>query len=159
MKNKTKTIIIFSLIFSIFLISFVNAEMLTSNAGVQYDSRILDEFEKIKTNETINETFVKIIILLKDKSEADNLLSNFSKDELKDIINRQISDSIGVKVTEEGLYKLLQDERIEKVYFNIPISALQENKKISSLLIFILVLLSLLSLVLYLIIRKLKRKK
>lgn len=97
--------------------------------SLKYEQRILEEFAKIKypeinqtsitgMNETTNETFIKIIIYLKDTSKADDLFSNFSTNELKDIIDRQISDRISVKITEEAFYKLIQDDRVDKIYFS-----------------------------------------
>jgi len=87
----------------------------------KYEPRILEEFAKLKypeENQTeTNETFIRIVIYLKDTSQTDDVLSNFSSNELKDIINRQISDRIGVKITEAGFYKLIQDDRVDKVYF------------------------------------------
>ena len=125
MINKIKISMIFMLILSSLLINFVSANMLVSDSGVRYESRILEEFDKLKMNETVNETFIKVIIYLKNISEVNDLISNFSERELRNIINRQIpnksSERIGAEVTEEGFYKLIQDDRIDKIYYNFPV--------------------------------------
>ena len=146
MINKTKTVIIFILILGIFLVNFVNAEMLTSNAGVQYDSRILEEFEKIKMNETINETFIGIVIELKDFSKSNDLLSIFSENETKDIAIRNLSERVGVDLTEEAFFKLIQDDRVSKVYYDIKYYPTEKNtlKLIEFVFIIILVIIILL---------------
>jgi hypothetical protein len=112
---KKQVFILVFLFLGLSLINFVQAEMLTSDAGVQYEDRILEEFNKL---EGTNETFVEIIVYLRDTSQTDDVLSAFSSNELKDIINRRVSDRIGVKITEEGFFKLIQDGRVDKVYFS-----------------------------------------
>lgn len=97
------------------LVNVISAELLISSEGVQYEDRILEEFNRL---EGTNETFIEVIIYLRDTSQTDDVLSAFSSNELKDIINRRVSDRIGVKITEEGFFKLIQDGRVDKVYFS-----------------------------------------
>lgn len=130
----------------------VSSEKLISDNNVKYDSKILDMFK--------NNTFVDVIIYLKDLSEADDLVSGFSEDELKDVINRQIpnrsSERIGAKISEEGFYKLIQDDRVEKVYYNLPVYGTGKSTLKLSLLIGMGIVLIII--ILYLIIKKRKKE-
>jgi len=137
------------------LLSFVNAKMLVSDVGVEYEDRILEEFAKL---DGTNETFIKIIIYLKNTSEADEILSAFSSNELKDIINRQISDRISVKITEPGFYKLIQDDRVDKVYFARKGYFLNDKVSMNFLLIGTILIIILLIILFYLIFLKSKKR-
>src|SRR3989344_7594425 len=117
MHNDVKTIIIFSIIFTVFLINNINnisAEMLVSEVGVQYDSKILEKFE--------SNTFANVIIILEESVDIDNFVTEFSNDEFKDVINRNIpnksSNRFGAKISEDAFFKLLQDERVENIEYN-----------------------------------------
>jgi len=124
-KKKTEIIdnswkfVLFCLVLSILLINNVNAETLISDAGVEYDEKILEEFAKL---EGTNETFVPLIIHLTNLSEAESLISMFEEDEFRGYINHNLSfrstESFGVDMTEEAFFKLIQDERVTKVYYN-----------------------------------------
>lgn len=86
-----------------------------SNVGVEYEKRILNEFDKLQGT---NETFVEVIFYLKNTSQINDVLSDFSSNEIKDVINKEISDIISAKITEAGFYKLIQDSRVDRVYFS-----------------------------------------
>jgi len=160
-----KQIYLFSIIIVLLVIiqfGFVSAEMLVSDAGVEYEERILEEFSKL---EGTNETFVKVIIHLENLSEADNLVSDFSKDELKNVINRDIpnrsSQSFGATISQDGFFKLLKDGRVTKVYYNAPIKLIDrpwqsKSFKISLILAVILIVLIFILIKIY---KKSKKRK
>jgi hypothetical protein len=56
--------------------------MLISEEGVQYDSQILDEFSRLEMSESNNETYVRVIVDLKNISDADALISEFELNEI-----------------------------------------------------------------------------
>ena len=145
-------------IFAILIIgsmfSIVSAEMLVSDAGVEYESKILDEFAKL---EGTNETFVDLIIYIKDMSEVENLILTFSKDEIGRVINRNISNRIAIEMNEEAFFKLIQDEQVESVYYNAPIHAIDSEYKLPNFLIAGLMVL--IALFIYLIIIKNRKTK
>ena len=109
-----KIILVCFFVISIFLINLVNAEILVSEAGVEYESRILDVLN--------NNTFVPIIIELNEFSDAEarDLLSMFDEENIKDIAIHNLTNSIGVDMTEDAFFELIQDERVDKVYYDIP---------------------------------------
>jgi len=87
------------------LFSLVSAEKsLTSTAGVRYEQSIIDQFNK-------NETWVKIIIHLKDGNDPDNYLQELNvkvaQFHIKNIGKQSLSPDITAEVTEEGLNVLL----------------------------------------------------
>jgi len=129
--EKIKCLILGMFVLSvIMLIGVVNAEMLVSGAGVEYEEKILEEFAKL---EGTNETFVKIIIELENASEENNLISPFLEEEVRNIINRPISPGrIGVEITEEGFYRLIEDERVKSIYFNRPLYYESEENNFKS---------------------------
>ena len=148
-----------------------------SDAGVEYDFEILDYFNNQTLVEELisrplrshatsleiidNETWVSVIIDLKDFSEADNVLSIFSEEEIKDITIRNLSKGIGVDLTEEAFFKLVNDERVDKIYYSHPIYLLK-GRELDKNLFIILSLLGifiLFILIIYFIIKKLKSKK
>jgi len=94
----------------------------------KYESRILDEFAKI---EGTNESFVRAIIRLKNSSYVDGFISEFPDEEFRNIIHREVSLSssnrFGAEITEEAFFKLIQDERVESVYYNAPIKLTLEE--------------------------------
>jgi hypothetical protein len=125
MKNKILFGFLFGLLMSIIIVSMVfivSAEMLVSDAGVGYDSEIIDRFNQ-------NLTSVNIFFKLKNMSEANDLLSTFSKNEFGNIIRRPDSSRIGGEITRQGFDKLISDSRVEVVYYNIPVYA-TENETI-----------------------------
>jgi len=134
MGNKELFLILSIFIFCIFLIGFVSSvEMITSSAGVQYGDSILKEFEKAKINQSINDnetnqTFVHVLIDLKDGSEADALISSFSEEEFKIVSYYNGSSSVGVLITKEAFNKLINDSRVEKVYYEVSIHAFDREK-------------------------------
>jgi len=127
--NEKMKILMFGMIMliGIMQVNLISAETLVSDVGVEYESEILEEFNKMRNDET-NQTFVKLIIYLKDISEAENLISNFNEAEVKNFLNRKTSSRIAVEMTEEGFYKLIQDDRVEKVYYDFPFYALEKNE-------------------------------
>jgi hypothetical protein len=141
------------------LINLINAEMLVSNASVQYEPRILDEFNKLSGT---NEKFVDLIIYLKNSSDADSLISNFSSDKIGRVINRHLSNMIGIQMTKGAFLKLIQDTRVESVYYNAPVDLLEGNvKENSSKIIFVslFILIILIFIIIYLVKQKRKNAK
>jgi|SRR3989344_4910658 len=106
---------LFYLVLFFFVVNYVNAETLISDAGVEYDSKILDVLD--------NNAFVPIIIELNEFSDAEarNLLSIFDEDEIKNVAIRNLSQGIGIDLTEEAFFKLIQDERVSKIYYDTPL--------------------------------------
>jgi len=156
--EKNKEIISIGLLIIILLsLNFVFAEMLTSDAGVEYESRILDEFVKL---EGTDETFIPVIIELKDFSKANDLLSIFSADEIQDVAIRDLSKMIGIDLTEEAFFKLLKDDRVNKVSYDYPMYLSDEDSSIEKILIFILILgvFILFGTILFFIIKKVTKK-
>src|SRR3989344_2247991 len=94
---------------TIFFGSLVSAEILVSDRGVEYDSVILDKFQY--------QLYVEVIIHLENLSYLEELISEFSEDELRDVIYRDIpnrsSQSFGAEITESAFFKLLKDDRVE----------------------------------------------
>jgi uncharacterized membrane protein len=165
MKNKNLMIIVGIIVLvvvgGIILINYYgkedetqNGNMLVSDAGVAYDKEIEEYFnDQTLVQELIsrpirshaislevidNETWVSVIIDLKDFSEAEDLLSIFSDNEIKDISFGNLSKSIGADLTKEGFDKLIQDERVDKVYYSHPMYLLDERNIIDSYKYFIL---------------------
>jgi len=91
--------------------------MSISGAGVEYESDILKAF-----NES---NLIRIIINLKNMSEADNLISTFSEPELK--LVRKSSMRIGAEITEKGFNKLINDTRVEAVYLDTIVYATENE--------------------------------
>jgi parallel beta-helix repeat protein len=93
----------------IFLVGFVGAQ---GNDSVPYiDPEIYEAFE--------GGEWVNIIVDMKNISDVDKLISNFSEEEMRDVVNRPISPTrFGADVTEEGFNKLINDGRVESVYLN-----------------------------------------
>lgn len=118
-KNK-KVWIGFFIVF--FLISFVVAELITSEVGVQYDSEISDAFQK-------NQSWVRVLVRLEDNSGLsdtsineknewfkpviDNVINSFSDEELN--VDDFRSDGFEGWVTKEGFDKLIKDNRIRAI--------------------------------------------
>jgi len=146
MKMKKQKILFVLLVFLILLINFVYAEILLSDGGVKYENRILQEFDKTSG-------FVDLIIYLKDISQAESLISNFSENEIGRVINRNISNRITAQMTEEAFFKLIQDERVESVYYNAPVQTLDRSAKNSKPLL-VVGLIIFLIIVLFLIIHR-----
>ena len=94
----------------------------------KYELRVLYELAELNYLE-LNQTsgFVDLIIYLKDISQAESLISNFSENEIGRVINRNISNRITAQMTEEAFFKLIQDERVESVYYNAPVQVLLEE--------------------------------
>jgi len=164
---ESKKYLIFGMLLTlvvVHILSFVHAEMLISDSGVKYEQKILDEFAKLENNNETNQTFVHVLIYLKDSLDADTLISSFSENEIKDItgLNDISPTRFSIKITKEGFDKLINDSRVEKIYYEVPIRAHDpKNKtKITLWLLFIFILITLL-IVFYTIIRKIiiKNKK
>ncbi|MGD9276058.1 MAG: hypothetical protein PVJ67_02705 [Candidatus Pacearchaeota archaeon] len=143
---------------SLFLFNFISAEMLTSDAGVEYDSAIVEQFDS-------GQEFVNVMIDFTNFSDIDSLISDFSEGELKNLLNRNypytITPSIAATVSEETFFRLLQDKRVDKIYpngivrFDDPIP----HKFPLSYLIVIVFSLIMVFIVLFLLINKRLRKK
>ena len=122
------------LIVSIFLVNYVSAEILVSETGVEYDSKILDQFQ--------NQTFVPIIIELNEFSDegARNLLSNFNEEEVEYIVIHNITQRVSVDLTEETFFKLIQNDRINKIYYNAPIYFTSKKQNIVNKILILMIL-------------------
>ena len=163
-KLNIRDLITLSLI--ILSINIASSEMWVSDAGVKYEQRILDEFNNSNNtmiiNETANETWVSVIIYLKDKSEINNLISAFSDEEIRNILDRSISpNKISFEITRKGFDKLIEDGKVDKVYYNAPVYAfLDENNftNFKNLYVYIPLILLIL-IILGLIIYKSKNRK
>jgi len=155
--------------------SFVSAEMLVSEVGVEYDNEIEEYFNSQALVEELisqrpgsqansleiinNEIYVKVLIYLKDSSEADDLLLIFSENEIKNMVHRDSSLSISVKITKEGFDKLVQDKRVDRVYYNFPVRAFEEKEPLDFIrLVVYLAILLLFILIFYAIIKKIIKK-
>lgn len=117
---ESRKIVLFLGIFilGMMFIGFVNAEGLVSESGVIYSERILEQFDNIQGT---NENFVDVMIYPKDVSYKEEIISDLSDKNVGRIVNRNISNKITVKVTEDVFFELLEDERIEKISYNAPI--------------------------------------
>ena len=67
--NKQNIFIIFSLIFNLLLVGFVNAEITQSESGVYYDSNIIGEFENMNN--------LDVIVFLKDSNNLGKFLLDY----------------------------------------------------------------------------------
>jgi len=109
MKKEMKIIIgVLGVLIIVGLIGVVVAETLVSDAGVSYDSEILGALNSSE--------WVSIFMKLNNMSEADSLLSTFLETEFK--FKRKSSTRIVGEITREGFDKLINDTRINVVYFN-----------------------------------------
>ena len=165
MKRKLCLVLVGFLIFGLFGVVGAASEMLISDFGVEYESRILDEFSKLKINETDNETFVEVIIYLNDFFEAENLISDFSEDELIGEIDRQLpnrsSNKVLAKISEEAFFKLIQNDVVEKINYNAPMYlSLSEKNSFNGtcIFVFLFILSILFGAGLFLIIKRVTRK-
>ena len=110
-------------LFCLLMFGFVSAEMLINEVGVEYDYEIVKEFDKAKLNESLNdsEIYVGIIIELEDLSKSEFFVNNYlSNKKVKNIVNRNISNLIGVDVTEEVFFSLLNNSEISKITYDSP---------------------------------------
>ncbi len=152
MRNK----IIFGVLMVLVVVSvlgIIRAEMLVSDAGVEYDDEILEELN--------NSNWVAVLIDLKDISEMDNVFSNFSVNEIRDLYKSPYSSRIDAEITEEGFEKLINDSRVTEIYFNAPVSggdngSGRRNRK-KYYWLFLLMIIPL-AIILYIIIRRNKNK-
>src|SRR3989344_9288095 len=96
--------------------------MLISDVCVEYEFNILEQFNRSE--------WVEVIIEINNESERDSIFSQFSEEEFKDIIYREISPTIiGVTTTKSGFGMLIEDEKVEKVYYNLPGELFGDSKK------------------------------
>ena len=107
---RKKNIVILLLLMVLFLqvkivLSLENVE----GSKVKYDSEILKAFNESE--------LVRVIINLKNMSEAENFLSIFSVNELKLI--RKSTMRIGAEITKDGFERLINDSRVEAIYKDI----------------------------------------
>lgn len=126
---KQETIIgvtVVSVFLILLMINLVNAEEIFSNAGVRYDTKISDKFNQ-------NQAWVDVFFYLKNGSESESLLSNFSENEIQRIKIASISpEKIRAEITKEGFDKLINDSRVESVYFNVEVHALDDEAKVDT---------------------------
>lgn len=128
-----KTSLIFaSLILGILLVSLVSAETLVSDAGVNYESEILEEFNKTSevmvivrlkdtSNITVEGTTEEIKALFRQKDEwfnpvIDSVLSTLPETEFK--IKYTYFNGFAGKITKEGLDKLIKNPAAKMIYLS-----------------------------------------
>lgn len=185
MRNKLyfTTIILLILTSNIFLVIAQDNEIITkpiregnyiSEVGVEYDFEIVTYFDDQKLVEELisqgrvhtdsleivgNKTWIKVLISIKDSSEADSLISIFSNEEIRDVsgLDDTSPSKFSLKITKEGFDKLILDERVDKVYYDIPIYAYNSENKINLLIISGISLFVLLIIIIWLI-KKRKKK-
>ena len=85
----------------------------------KYESDLLKRFAY---NKELEGDSIGVIIYLKDSSEISNLISDFSDEEMKNVINRDTSNRIAADISEDAFFKLIEDERVDRMYYNRPIS-------------------------------------
>jgi len=165
MKNKELFLILSIFIFCIFLISFVSSvEMLTSDAGIKYDQRILDEFANpnntIIINDSTNESYVQVLIYFKEPLEVDNFVFTFSNEEIKDTSDNNLSSSrITARITKKGFDKLINDERVDKVYYDFPFHGFEKNNSLNQIILIVVIIVLILSILVFYIIKRLIKIK
>jgi len=186
--GKEQKILVSIIILGFLLISNVGAGLLTSDAGVRYDSGITEAFNNITfaeqnrvhnaTNyETLkiidNEVWLKVIVRLKDESgtlpeQVDERIEWFEPviDEVLVTLNerefkdiRRHSDGFSGLISKEGFDKLVQDERVWEI--NWPRTGFRAAKDETQLRnwIWIAIIIFLFVLILCLIIKKERNKK
>jgi len=108
-----------------------------------------------------NQTWVRIIINLRDGSETDNFIAIFSGTEFK-LINKS-SNQISAEITEKGFFTVIQDGRVGKVYLDVLSEVIKEDEKErkteireGSLRVYIIIGLVVFVIFLYLVIKKKK---
>ena len=121
MHNDVKAIILFSIVFSILLISNVGAEMLVSEAGVRYDSKISESFNNLTfAQEEINDSngilmhysngnlWIRVIVELKDNSRIEIIGNKTEKRELTkqrdELFEPKIDEFISLPAERKLLY-------------------------------------------------------
>ena len=110
---------LFYLVLFFFVVNYVNAETLISDAGVEYDSKILDVLD--------NNAFVPIIIELNEFSDAEarNLLSIFDEDEIKNVSEDiHILKEVGlIEIEEKDIPKkiIIPSVKFDRLRISIPI--------------------------------------
>ena len=123
------------------MINLVNAEMLVSDAGVEYDSAIADAFE--------NQTSVKIIVELKDdsgiivegtkqermtlmnqkdewfKPKIEEVLSSLPEDSF-DLL-RKSSNGFSGTIDEKGFEILVNNSLVSAIYMDVEVQATENG--------------------------------
>ena len=97
------------------------------DSGPYIDPELYDQFN--------NSEWVEVIIDLKNISEMDDVFSNFSQDEIKDVEQWPLSPRIDAKITEAGFYKLINDTRLKSVYFAASMHATGSENDINDTII------------------------
>ncbi len=101
-------------VFGIFILFFIfQIQMISSEEAKIIDQGIIKELN--------NSNWVAVLIDLKDISEMDNVFSNFSVNEIRDLYKSPYSSRIDAEITEEGFEKLINDSRVTEIYFNAPV--------------------------------------
>ena len=132
-----KCIFLTGIFISIFLISFVSSEILTSEAGVQYDSNLVKVFNnqtfvnevKNQSGDKLiksinNETWVRVIIRLNNKLN----LSEFSDNKSITILNNLSDGFVGI-INQKGFEELTNNLDIKEIQMDIVGStSLYDNK-------------------------------
>jgi len=98
--------------------SFVSAEMLTSDAGVSYDSQIIDKFNN-------GSEWVDVFFRLNNESEVDNVLSISFENDFR--LDNKAQGIISGAITKEGFEKLKNDSRIKNIYPNVEVEAAENE--------------------------------
>ncbi len=149
-------------------------DVLISDAGVEYDSKITEYFNDQTLVEQIileegddspylgiinNDIWIRVVINLKDISYKDSLFFTFSDKEIREIHKSEISEKITAKITKEGFDKLIQDEGVELV--KLPMRGYfveEDNFQFNELYIYLGIILIILIIIIYYLIKKRKFK-
>src|SRR3989338_1322252 len=116
------------------ILSFVSAEMLVSDTGVEYDSELIEQFLVSKwvhvtidvkdfSNITISKEDSVAVQTTKDSQRWDiyrntsqSVLSILSENEFQLKRKSEWGRSFSGNITKEGFEKLLKDDRVKKIY-------------------------------------------
>jgi hypothetical protein len=173
MKNKRAIFPIVLFIFCIFFFNLITADVLISNAGVQYDSELIGQF--------LLNNWVHVTVDIKDTSGItipnrnspdfeskikqrtlimttinEAVLSTLSENEFKLKTQSEFGGFFSGNITKEGFDRLLKDERVDHIYaekkFVLYNSIFSKNFYISIIPILLLI-------ILIILLFKLKKRK
>ncbi|HEB47130.1 MAG TPA: hypothetical protein ENI22_01535 [Candidatus Pacearchaeota archaeon] len=107
-----KQLLLVSLFLSVFLISFVSAEVLVSDAGVEYESEIIDALD--------DSEWVEVIIEIQEKNDTlrDFVISNLSISEFQFKEKQLLESGFVGNISLEGLNKLIDSSDVRLIYLN-----------------------------------------
>ena len=107
-----KQLLLVGLILSVFLISFVSAEVLVSDAGVEYETDILDALD--------DSEWVEVIIKIQEENDTlrDFVISNLSISEFQFKEKQLLESGFVGNISLEGLNKLINNSNVKWIYLN-----------------------------------------